>query len=83
MSFGRKKLDSEQQQGFEYDSDYSEKASSKEICERSPEKQDDRTDAVKRRDQKIAASSKERPSEAFITNLYENKESPVYHGFSF
>ena len=83
MSFGRKKIDSDHQQGFEYESDYSDKVSNKEIIERSPEKQDDRTEAVKRRDQKIAANSKERPAEAFITKLYESTDSPVHRGFSF
>jgi len=83
MSFRRKKLDSDLPQVFEYDSDYSEKLSWKELCERSPEKYDNRSEAVKRRDKKIAANSKDRPAESFITNSYENKDSPVYHGFSF
>lgn len=83
MSFGHKKHDSNLPQVFEYESDYREKVLAKEVCERSPEKQDDRTEAIKRRDQKIAANSKERPSRCFITNLYKNKKIPVYHGFSF
>lgn len=83
VSFGRKKLDSELPQVFEYESNYSEKVTNKDICERSPEKQDDRSEAVKRQDQKIAANSKERPSEALITNFSENRDSPVFHGFSY
>ena len=62
---------------------YSEKISSKVLCERSPEKFDDRTKATKRREGKLAANSHETVAEKFILRLYTNEKSPAYHGFSY
>jgi len=75
LSFGRKKANSDEQTGFDYSSDYSEKILSKEQCERSPEKFDDRLSATKQREGKIA--------EKFILWLYTSEKSPAFRGFTF